>query len=607
MTDSHPPEQPDPADRAGPRPGGPLPIDPALVEHLQLLADGITDLVGFRAAIINIARSETMVVAAVSGMERAVSVRGVEHTRDEMIGIEWPVAVLLDDIGSADDWGRFKFIPHDRGSDADGFGWIPDLPVSDDPDAWHPHDMLIAPIRDAGGKIRGSLAVDEPLSGRIPDERQRRHLERYARIAERVVLLAADQHELAERHRLASAARAVFREASSTLSVEHLLETSGELLMGAFGLAGVWARVFDGSGADYPVAVIGVDLPYDPDVAAVVEDNARDLWVEGGTAVVTPDHVRGLRAPHPERLRAYVADLGFSSVLLVPVGAGHECLGSLSLARAAGSPMWSEVELSEVIELGRDLGRFLATARAFQHEEQLVRELQELDSDRRQLVAMVSHELKNPLTSARVNLELLERFEVDPAVTRGIEAARRGLRRMEDVIADLLLLARADGMAEAGTADAGTEDLGATVREVCELTADWARTRGVTLVTDLADDVHVPGDAEQIRRVAGNLVSNAVKYSVDGGIVTVAVRVRDGDRRLAELVVADDGIGMTAEDQKAVFGEFFRSSDPEVQRQGGTGLGLAIVAKVARHLGGEVGVDSELGRGSTFWVQLPRR
>jgi signal transduction histidine kinase len=112
----------------------------------------------------------------------------------------------------------------------------------------------------------------------------------------------------------------------------------------------------------------------------------------------------------------------------------------------------------------------------------------------------------------------------------------------------------------------------------------------------------VLGVAHDLDQVVTNLVSNAVKYSTDGGTVTVR-HERVGDQVV--LTCADDGLGISEADRARLFAEFFRSSNPAAVAQPGTGLGLAIVHRIVVRHGGRIEVESELGRGGTFRVCLP--
>jgi len=141
------------------------------------------------------------------------------------------------------------------------------------------------------------------------------------------------------------------------------------------------------------------------------------------------------------------------------------------------------------------------------------------------------------------------------------------------------------------------------VDEVVDMLSVSAKTGGVELATELPTaPLLVRGDASELDHVVANLVGNAVKYTHDGGRVTVSLR-RIGDEVV--LQVTDTGIGISAADQEQLFTEFFRSSNPEAVAQPGTGLGLAIVRRIVDRHGGRVNLASELGAGSTFRVALP--
>ncbi len=121
-------------------------------------------------------------------------------------------------------------------------------------------------------------------------------------------------------------------------------------------------------------------------------------------------------------------------------------------------------------------------------------------------------------------------------------------------------------------------------------------------VLDLPDGVAVVGDRRQLISALGNLVENAVKYSEPGGNVQLRVRVEGS---FAELMVADQGIGIPASDHARIFERFYRVDKARSRDTGGTGLGLAIVRHVATNHGGEVLVSSTEGEGSTFVMRLP--
>ena len=288
-------------------------------------------------------------------------------------------------------------------------------------------------------------------------------------------------------------------------------------------------------------------------------------------------------------------------MLFVPLGAGVECLGFLVLSRISEHLPWTEMQCQAALDIGRDLGRAVANARQLDTERALVHRLRDLDGYRTGLVNTVAHELRNPLTSVVGNLELLEDEGLSDHGRRSVESAIRGARRIEGVIDDLLT------MAHVSDPDAVFEpesvDLRKVVRDVEDECAHAAAARSITISTALPEGpVVVPGHPDELHRMLANLLSNALKYSEDGG--SVAVRLALEGEHVA-LGVVDHGLGISEEDQRDLFREFFRSHNPEALSRPGTGLGLVIVDRIVRRHGGGIAVESVLGQGTTVTVRLP--
>jgi two-component system OmpR family sensor kinase len=213
----------------------------------------------------------------------------------------------------------------------------------------------------------------------------------------------------------------------------------------------------------------------------------------------------------------------------------------------------------------------------------------------RAFVADASHELRTPLTSILANLELLE-AELAGEQREMAESALRSSKRMRRLVADLLLLARADAGREATRAPV---DLAAVAREAADEAGALSSDHPVSL--DLPEPVTVTGVADDLHRLAGNLVENALIHTAPGTPVTVSVRREDDD---AVLEVADRGPGVPAELRERVFERFARGGG-DTTRAGGSGLGLAIVRAVADAHGGRVELLDAAGGGSRFVVSLP--
>lgn len=567
-------------------------------DAMQLIAEGVVEIAGFGVAAISVSRENVLEVVAVAGNEAA---------REELIGIRTPLDVIRREIDRADDWGLLKFIPHERlALDTETWGWVPDVAPLDGPDAWHPLDMLLAPLRDPDGAIRGMLSMDLPTDGRRPNEAQRRVLETYAAQAGRAVLTAIERESLAEQVRLATAARTIVRNASGQLSIGPLLDECREALVEGFQTLGMWIQTFgeDGYGTGSIHAIDGTEVALPSELMEIAEWAARIAWTEQRVDVLRRGQALGpaVTPEQGEQIWSFLEGIGVGSVLSVPLGAGLECVGNLVLTRAEGGDEWSEVETAAALDVGHDLGRAVANARTFERERQLVKELQAVDTYKNKLIATVSHELKNPLSTILGHLEILgSATELSDLTKMSLAAMDRGARRLGRVVDDLLLLAKV-GDPNQPILPAPV-DLRRIVGDVIDLTGVAADQRRLTFRLETPPEPVVAwGDPDELDRVLTNLVSNAVKYTPEGGTITVSLSRADCE---VQLSVTDEGIGISVHDQMQLFTEFFRSTNPVALAQPGTGLGLAIVARIVERHRGRIEVASELGVGSTFRVFIP--
>jgi signal transduction histidine kinase len=566
-------------------------------DGLQLIAEGVTELVGFGVAVVSVVRNDQLEVVAVAGDEKV---------RSEIHGTRTPIDTLQAELDKADSWGLMQFVPHERLNDEVlATGWVPDIEPLDLPDAWHPLDLLIAPLYGSDGQLLGTMAIDLPIDGRRPGPEQRRMLEKYAAQAGRAVVTALERERLAEQMRLATAARTIVRGASAQLSLDKLLAAVQPALVQGFGATGMWIETFDEMGGDGILyAGDGSRLTMPPELMQLAERAAHRCWANQKAQVVAADRPASSELNADDRgvVLGFLSGIGVSSALFAPLGAGTACLGNMVLTRDARRPDWTEVEMAAALDLGHDLGRAILNARTFEREHELVQELRALDIYKSQLIATVSHELKNPLTSIVGHLEMLDQVpDLDPLAVSSVAAMDRASGRLSRVINDLLLLSRVDDPTTPVVAV--PVDLHAVLVDVLDVNAVSARNKELAIRVVAPDGpVCALGDHDELDRICANLISNAVKYTPPGRTITVTLD-RMGDRVM--FACADEGIGISADDQTQLFSEFFRSADPEAFAQPGTGLGLAIVQRIVHRHDGRITVDSELGKGSTFTVELP--
>ena len=287
-------------------------------------------------------------------------------------------------------------------------------------------------------------------------------------------------------------------------------------------------------------------------------------------------------------------------------------LAGLALARRAMSPVSRLTEAAKTIARTRDPSLQVPKPAADDEVADLARTLEEmlmaLDQARgetqsaldrqRQFVADASHELRTPLTSILANLELLaSELEGEDAEIAG--SALRSSRRMRRLVADLLLLARADAGRKARREPVNA---GAVVREAAGEAAPLADGHGLTV--DVQPDaslvVEAPGD--EIHRLVLNLIQNALVHTPPGTAVDVHAR-REGDDVIIE--VSDEGPGIPEEIRAQIFDRFVRGDGDRARSGSGSGLGLAIVRAVTESLGGSVSLDSGEAGGTRFTVRIP--
>ena len=226
----------------------------------------------------------------------------------------------------------------------------------------------------------------------------------------------------------------------------------------------------------------------------------------------------------------------------------------------------------------------------------------ELDRMRDSFVATVSHELRTPLTSISGFLEMLEDEEhgLGDSGRSYLDVIRRSTDRLHKLVEELLLIAQIE--AHRIELDPVPLDLAELASECVETLRPVARENGVSIELVAYHPAQVVGDPRRLAQVVDNLVSNAVKFTPEGGSIMVSV---DGDGTSAQLIVTDTGIGIPADEQGQVFSRFFRSRSATSGAIPGTGLGLSISRALVEQHGGTIAVESEEGVGTSVTITLP--
>lgn len=580
-------------------PGGPD-ADPTL----QLIAAGLTELLDFGAAAINIVRGDELVISAAAGkLEGRIGDReGV--TVEALVGTRWPVRALEEILDQSEAWGHFHFAPRYYAGAVGHDPWYASERRHHGDDAWHPHDALVAPIYDDDGTLRGCISVDEPLDGRRPGETHRRMLDRFAEEARNAVLLTLERERLTARARAHGLAQAFLRNATSTLRLDEALATLEKTLMRALEADGLRVHARGPRGKTVVFGSEGLDWQPSEEAAAVAARTFADAWLRD-TFTIT-DRAKLAARTEPGLYRDTLDDVleraDAYAVLMVPLGVRYEPLGQMLLFRRHGRPPWTTAEGRLAMELGRDLAHVVLRSNVYQRERHLAEQLRHADRERGRLIDAVVSELSRPLADLGKGLDEVRRAERGSppwknAVGRVTSSADRTARTVED----LLLLSRlADPPAPRAHSSV---ELAGLLESVCHTSVPRAAAHGLVGSLDVSSGpAYVAGDRGELETALLRLIDNAIAYTPAGGRITITLEPA-GDT--AVVSVMDTGIGIPREEQDRLFTEFGRGSDPLVQRIRGAGLGLAIVRRVTERHDGQVEVDSTPGVGSTFRLVLP--
>lgn len=299
-------------------------------------------------------------------------------------------------------------------------------------------------------------------------------------------------------------------------------------------------------------------------------------------------------------------DLATLIILSIAAGLVVAAFGGWFIAGNILGPIDRVTLTAQKITRARDLGRRInvpdtvdEVGRLAMTFNEMLARIEDLFRAQQRFVADVSHELRSPLTAVRGNLDLLKRGASDDPEERAqmIEAMDSETARMSRLVSDLLLLARQDSGVPISKQPIELDTLMLEVYRQAQLTA-----KGVTLVLGAEDQAIIVGDRDRLKQVLLNLVDNAVKYTTQGGKVTLSLTKDD---TWVKIAVQDTGIGIAPENIPNLFDRFYRVDKARSRDAGGTGLGLAIAKSVVEAHNGKITVESEVGKGSTFTVWLP--
>lgn len=295
--------------------------------------------------------------------------------------------------------------------------------------------------------------------------------------------------------------------------------------------------------------------------------------------------------------------LDIESLLVVPLTTGSKPLGIFKAINAR-SGSFTEDDLEYASLLGRQVGAVLESNLGRSRERALMRELREADRTKSEFVSMLAHELKGPMTTVlgfshtlRQQWQKLDDAKRDQV----LDIVHKEVDRLSRLVNDLLDVSRM----EAGTLRYDLEPV--SLQEVLDsvLVVHTSLRSGHDLMDELPSDLpKVLTDRDRIRQVIINLLTNATRYSPEGTTIEIRAEVVEQDGEpFVRMAVSDEGIGISPQDSERVFSKFAMLAKPGWTKKG-TGLGLFITKGIVEAMGGRIWVESEVGRGSTFYVTL---
>jgi len=311
-------------------------------------------------------------------------------------------------------------------------------------------------------------------------------------------------------------------------------------------------------------------------------------------------------------------------IITVPLALMVASLGGQFLAHKALKPVDNITQTARIIT-SQNLNQRITPPKVKDEISRLIETFNEmisrLDQSFRQIKQFssdASHELKTPLTILKGEVEVTLRKERPPEEYQlTLKSNLEEINRMSQIVEDLLLLSRAD----TGEVRLSKEDINLTdiLNEVVTQMGRLAMSKGLSLSTsNHYQDIHIFGDALRIRELFINLIENGIKYTEQGGSIHITLQKENAtpvrsqsDREqlekgeFAKVVISDTGIGIAKGDQERIFSRFFRVDKARSREQGGSGLGLSICKWIVEAHQGEIVVESELGKGSSFIVKLP--
>ncbi len=384
----------------------------------------------------------------------------------------------------------------------------------------------------------------------------------------------------------------IARAATSTLDLPAVLQTIAESTARAMSAKACSIRLLDESrGSLHISAVEGLSEAYLSKGDVEVARSPVDRTALQGWPVRVPDVATSQSVQYPDEM----VREGIQSMLVVPLNLRGTAIGVLRLYSATPRE-FSDDDVGFLMAIAGQGATAIENARSFSH-------LQALDEAKSRFVYVVAHELKAPVAAVKSALTLLSEGyggELTEGQRPLVERAARRTGGLSSLLQDLLALGAMKGRLPEGALE--PVDLAKVLAKVQERVQPDIEAKDLSLRLDMPpDSLAVQASPDDIERLVGNLLENAVKYTQSRGAVTVRLS-RDGNDALMEFT--DTGIGIAPDALPHVFDEFYRAGNAKQQSEG-TGLGLTLVRRIVDRLHGTITADSTVGKGTTFIMRLP--
>jgi len=542
-----------------------LHMEHSLEDVLDQIVQAIPETAGFRLAMLSLIEGEPPMV-------HRVAAAGIPLSEfQEIRQIEQPLSAFATVLQARYRISRSYFLPHQERADwKDGVHIYTALAQKESwqEGNWHPNDVLLVPLWGSKGQMLGWLSVDDPFDGLVPTRENIEVLELFANEAASAIENARlyDQLELRVRQRTAQLADALSQQAVEVEQTRAIVESISDAVV----VFGASERVTLANSATARVLGIRSEVLHG---RRLQEIDLKQL---------------------PAKDREMVSSLFRTArSACQSLASGQDYVNTVfRAARRVIRVSFSPVSLREgapltVVAVFRDI-----TAEA------------ELDRMKSEFISMAAHELRAPMSSITGYVDLLMLGLIGPVNEKQsefLQVVKNNTQRLMTLVNDLLDVSKI----ESGglTLDLQPVSMADIVTEVVIAMKKQIEIKGQHLHVDVPRDLpDVHADRDRMIQVVTNLLSNAQKYSPRGGEIQILARRTDGH---LELDVKDSGIGIAQADQKRLFTRFFRAENAISSEEDGTGLGLAICLEIVERHGGEIQVDSELGKGSRFRILLP--